>query len=332
MSKHDHKRSHDLASLYALGALNAHDRAAFDQHIETCVSSVREVTALLSVTHRLAAAAPQREAPAAMRARVIQAVTGEAPAVADGAAVAGAPSDDAAHTASQDGTRDAPVGLGTVGREASPSAGDLPLMATADADDVAPTVPGTRRAGRVALWLVTLASLGAAGWIGSQWTMEQEYSQALQENLDAAHAETIAAEEQTIAALLAVDAAREQISLMTAADIQTLHLEGQPAAPEANARWVWSASAAAALFTATGLPEPPPAQGYQLWFISDDAPVSGGMLTVDDSGRMATWVAPLLGDDGSGIPRTAMAVTLEPEAGSESPTGEVYLLGRANSP
>ena len=162
--------------------------------------------------------------------------------------------------------------------------------------------------------------------------MEQEYSQALQENLDAAHAETIAAEEQAIAALLAVDAAREQISLMTAPDIQTLHLEGQPAAPEANARWVWSASAAAALFTATGLPEPPPAQGYQLWFISDDAPVSGGMLTVDDSGRMATWVAPLLGDDGSGIPRTAMAVTLEPEVGSESPTGEVYLLGRASSP
>ena len=307
MSKHDHKRSHGLASLYALGALNAHDRAAFDQHIETCVSSVREVTGLLSVTHRLAAAAPPREAPAEMRARVIRAVTGEAPGVADGGAAAGALS----------------------GQEASPSVGDLTLnVATGTGDDA----PPVRRTGRVMPWLMTLVSLGAAGWIGWQWTTEREYTQALQENLDAANAETTTAEEQTIAALLAVDAAREQTTLMAAPDIQTLHLEGQPAAPDANARWIWSASAAAAIFTATGLPAPPPAQGYQLWFISDDAPVSGGMLTVDDSGRMAAWVAPLLGDDGSGIPRTAMAVTLEPEAGSVSPTGEVFLLGRPSSP
>lgn len=332
MSKHDHKRSHDLASLYALGALNAHDRAAFDQHIETCVSSVREVTALLSVTHRLAAAAPPREAPVAMRARVIQAVTGETPAVAGGVATAGTPSENIVHAASQDGTSAAQFGLGTVGRGASPSAGDLPLTATADANHVAPPVPGKRRAGRFTPWLMTLVSLGAAGWIGWQWMMEREYSQGLQENLDAANAETIAAEEQTSAALLAVDSALEQITLMAAPDIQTLHLEGQPAAPDANARWVWSASAAAALFTATGLPETPPAQGYQLWFISDDAPVSGGMLTMDESGRITMWVAPLLGDDGSGIPRTAMAVTLEPEAGSESPTGEVFLLGRPGIP
>ena len=318
MSKHDHKRSHDLASLYALGALNAHDRAKFDRHIETCVSSVQEVTALLPVTHRLAAAAPPREAPAAMRARVIRAVTGEAPAGADGILIPGAV---------EDGVTGTPVEPEPDPRE-SPAADSLTLGPTAGTGVAVTPQRGRRRAGRVALWLITLASLGAASWVGWQWLMQMEYAQALQENLDAANAERIAAEEQTIAALVAVDAAREQVTLMTAPDIQTLHLGGQPAAPDASARWIWSANAAGAIFTATGLPEPPPGQGYQLWFVSGDAPISGGMVAVDDDGRIAAWVAPLLGDDNSGIPQTAMAVTLEPEEGAESPTGEVYLLGR----
>lgn len=327
MSKHDHKRSHDLANLYALGALNAHDRAKFDRHIETCVSSVQEVTALLPITHRLAAAAPPREAPAAMRARVIRAVTGEAPAAADGVATADAQSDILIPGAVEDGVTGTPVEPEPSPRE-SRAADTLTLGPTAGTGVAVTPKRGRRRAGRVALWLITLASLGAAGWAGWQWLMQMEYAQALQDNLDAANAETIAAEEQTIAALVAVDAAREQVTLMAAPDIQTLHLEGQPAAPAASARWIWSANAAGAIFTATGLPGPPPGQGYQLWFVSGDAPINGGMVAVDDDGRIAAWVAPLLGDDNSGIPQTAMAVTLEPEEGSESPNGEVYLLGR----
>ena len=53
--KHHRRHAHDLASLYALGALNPRDREKFEEHIEMCASSVQEVTSLLPATHRLAA-------------------------------------------------------------------------------------------------------------------------------------------------------------------------------------------------------------------------------------------------------------------------------------
>ena len=66
----------DLAGLYALGALNASDRAAFDAHLEVHRDSVDEVLSLLPVTRRLSSVAPPHEPPAGLRARVIETVTG----------------------------------------------------------------------------------------------------------------------------------------------------------------------------------------------------------------------------------------------------------------
>ena len=85
----------DLAGLYALGALNASDRAAFDAHLEVHRDSVDEVLSLLPVTRRLSSVAPPHEPPAGLRARVIETVTG-APLpnlVEEGAPESAAPED-----------------------------------------------------------------------------------------------------------------------------------------------------------------------------------------------------------------------------------------------
>ena len=66
----------ELASLYALGALNASERAAFDAHVEVHRESVNEVLSLLPVTRHLAWAAPPHETPSELRERVIRTVTG----------------------------------------------------------------------------------------------------------------------------------------------------------------------------------------------------------------------------------------------------------------
>ena len=352
--KHHGRHAHSLASLYALGALDAGDRAKFESHIEMCRSSVQEVTSLLPVTHRLAAAAPLREAPAAMRDRVLRAISGEAPPAVgaqtngdagrddDSTAIAVAPSTSGSPMTASDNAPDAafaPAGTSEPDDIAAADApvaererafsviDDLTMGADVGADAASAARPGMRRAGRVTLWLITIASLGATGWTGWQWMQQVTYTQGLQENLDAANLQAIQSEEATVMAREEVAAVRAQMAILAAPDVETLHLAGQPAAPDASARWITSATAGT-LFSAAGLPLPPPGRSYQLWFVANDAPISGGMLPVDETGRIAASVPPPMQNGTGRIPLVAMAVTLEPEDGADAPTGEVYLLGR----
>ena len=70
----------ELTGLYALGALNARERAAFDAHLEVHREAVDEVLLLLPVARRLAWTVPPHEPPAGLRERVMETVTGGPPA------------------------------------------------------------------------------------------------------------------------------------------------------------------------------------------------------------------------------------------------------------
>ena len=78
MTGPDHEKFAGYASLYALGALGARERTEFQDHLEMCRPCVEEVTTLLPVSRGLAHAVPLREPPAALRARVLEHVTGSA--------------------------------------------------------------------------------------------------------------------------------------------------------------------------------------------------------------------------------------------------------------
>jgi anti-sigma-K factor RskA len=67
-------------------------------------------------------------------------------------------------------------------------------------------------------------------------------------------------------------------------------------------------------FVASGLDAPPEGRTYQLWVIDGDHPESAGVFGVEDGEALVTDDASLRGVD-------AAAVTLEPEGGSDSPTG-----------
>jgi anti-sigma-K factor RskA len=73
-------------------------------------------------------------------------------------------------------------------------------------------------------------------------------------------------------------------------------------------------------FRADDLPEPAPGRAYQLWVVAEDGSVSSaGVLSVRD-GETASLV--------QGVEGIGMAVTVEPEAGSEQPTTDpVVVLG-----
>ncbi len=78
-------------------------------------------------------------------------------------------------------------------------------------------------------------------------------------------------------------------------------------------RIVYSPSSDDAALVATDMPTLPQDRTYQLWSIRDDVPASAGVFVPDDDGDVL-----LLVDDFR--PDAVMAITDEPEGGSEQPT------------
>jgi anti-sigma-K factor RskA len=116
------------------------------------------------------------------------------------------------------------------------------------------------------------------------------------------------------------------VAVLAAPDLARIDLAGQAAAPRASARAFWSRSRGL-VFTASNLPALPAGRTYQLWVLTaQPAPISAGILRPDGNGGVTARF-----DTPPDLPRPiAMAVTLEPEGGVPSPTGDKYLVGLAN--
>ena len=119
--------------------------------------------------------------------------------------------------------------------------------------------------------------------------------------------------------------AQSSLAVLVAPDLARIDLAGQAAAPNATARAFWSRSRGL-VFTASNLPPPPPGRAYQLWVLTaQPAPISAGMLNPRRERTRQRAVRHAARSAGP----VAMAVTLEPEGGVPSPTGDKYLVGLA---
>ena len=180
-----------------------------------------------------------------------------------------------------------------------------------------------KKGGGRGLVLLAAASLVAAAGLGLFAARQANFAGALQENLDAANTQARIAELETAAARRIADELRGGARVLAAADVQTLDLAGQPAAPDARGRLFWSPTAGG-VFTVTGLPPVPPGRVYQLWLIPGTSPTSAALLDTDPEGRAMAAVTPPEGM----TELVPAAVSLEPAGGATSPGGDVYLLGR----
>jgi hypothetical protein len=113
---------------------------------------------------------------------------------------------------------------------------------------------------------------------------------------------------------------RQAIEIVAAPGARMTELAGTNVMPEAHAMLAYDKNGHAILM-AKGLPPAPPGKAYQLWFIAGGQPMPGKVFRTDASGA---------GNLNDQIPPEArkaavFAVTLEPENGVQSPTGEIYL-------
>ena len=209
----------------------------------------------------------------------------------------------------------------------APSAGPSPavrdrLMARVGG----PRVSSRRPAAWQGSWLAAAASIAIAAALGGYAAQLRGRVTSLEAQLREARLRADAGERQMADARRAGNVAQSMIAVLTAPDVARVDLAGQAAAPAASARAYWSRSRGLVV-NATNLPPLPAGRTYQMWVIAaQQPPISAGLLKPDPNGR-----ASVMFETPVDIAQpTAMAVTIEPEAGVPSPTGAMYLVGQAH--
>ena len=274
-----------LTALYALGALDQAERIRFEAHLEECLDCVTEVKSLLPVAHQLPRTAIPVDPPPALRERVLREVAGWNPAPA--------PAPEAAAPASgEPASRPAP----------------------------APATPRKPRLGRL-FWLVALPLVAVAGAGGCYVADLHREIADLQATARSATTRVQILELEATMADLEATRRDEVIAIATDPTVRSLTLAGQPLAPRAAGRALWTESGLLAL-VAAGLPVLPEGDTYQLWFVTPQADPVGAALLLPEADGDVTVILQIP----EGVTPAAMALTIEPAGGVTTPTGDVYLL------
>jgi anti-sigma-K factor RskA len=183
-----------------------------------------------------------------------------------------------------------------------------------------------RRAREWPAWLPAAAMVVLALGIAAHAARLQARIGDLEARLDAALAQVATADRLVADSRRVATELQSAMAVLAAPDLARIDLAGQPAAPGASARALWS-RARGMVFSASNLPPLPAGRVYQVWIIAGPAPISAGLLMPDTGGGgLAYFSTP------SGIPAPqAVAVTLEPAGGVPAPTGAMYLMGAAGA-
>lgn len=161
-------------------------------------------------------------------------------------------------------------------------------------------------------WLSIAAGVALVGLVATLFVLWQQNREARQE-LARLSEQVREAQQQLIQQ-------REAMEIIAAPGARMMELAGTKLMPQAHAMLAFDNNGRAILM-AKGLPPAPAGKAYQLWFIAGGRPMPGKVFTTDASGVGA------LKDQIPPEARNAavFAVTLEPENGVQSPTGEMYL-------
>ena len=120
---------------------------------------------------------------------------------------------------------------------------------------------------------------------------------------------------------------QEALEFLRSPGMKTMELAGTQTSQAARATFVYDQKTGRAMLMTEGLPLAPPGMAYEVWFIpKGQAPMPGKTFTVNAAGK-AMMMDQMPAE---AMENAVIAVTLEPEKGSASPTGPIYLASPAS--
>jgi anti-sigma-K factor RskA len=108
----------------------------------------------------------------------------------------------------------------------------------------------------------------------------------------------------------------------TPSDVITISLKGTDVQPEAQGQLIADPDSQSAVLVIAGLPPLEAGKTYQVWLIDGGAPVSAGLLAVDENGQAVFIVT---SEEAIGT-FNSLGISVEPEGGSLAPTGDIVVL------
>ena len=104
-------------------------------------------------------------------------------------------------------------------------------------------------------------------------------------------------------------------------NVITVSLKGTEVQPQVQGQLIADPNGQSAVLVIAGLPPLEAGRTYQVWLI-DGAPVSAGLLTVDENGQ-GIFIVSSESEIGS---FNSLGISIEPEGGSVQPTGDIVVL------
>jgi len=118
--------------------------------------------------------------------------------------------------------------------------------------------------------------------------------------------------------------AREVVATLTASDAMRVTLVAAKAPPQPQGKAIYVRDRSSLIFLASNMPPVPSDKMYELWLIpTTGAPIPAGLFKPDAHGS-ATVINPPLP---ANVEAKAFAITVEPEAGSTTPTMPIVMVG-----
>jgi anti-sigma-K factor RskA len=162
----------------------------------------------------------------------------------------------------------------------------------------------------LARWYAAAALALLAGWF---WRQSDQLSQRV------ARLESQSAEQQA-----QLQQAREVVATLTATDALVVPVTAPNTPPQPQGKAIYVRDKARLIFVASNMPALPPQKAYEVWLIPvQGAPIPAGVFKPDARGSAIVIHPPLP----AGVEAKAFAITVEPEAGSSSPTMPIVMMG-----
>jgi len=123
---------------------------------------------------------------------------------------------------------------------------------------------------------------------------------------------------------LQLQRAEDMVETLTAAESQQVTLVAAKNTPQPQGKTFYLRNKGSLIFLASNMPDLPLQKAYELWLIpTSGAPIPAGVFKPNARGS-ATVIDPPLP---AGVEAKAFAITIEPEAGSTTPTMPIVMLG-----